>query len=77
MNNQKGFTIIELLVVLAMTVILGMIVVGVVSGSGNNFSIGLNGVSETRCIDGYKFIIGAGGQARQILNDQGGGIHCQ
>ena len=77
MKNQNGFTMIELIIGLVMVMTVGMIVISAISGKGNDLSLGINGLSETRCIGGYKFIIGEGGQARQILNEQGGGIHCQ
>lgn len=75
--NKQGFSLIELMVAIVFIFIIAMILLGTISGTTNkNVSIGINGISETRCIDGYKFIIGHGGQARQILNEQGGGIHC-
>lgn len=57
---------IELMIALVMVGMLGTVIVTAISGSGNDLSLGINGISESRCIGGYKFIIG-----------QGGGIHCE
>lgn len=76
MNNQKGYSLVELMVIVVIMATAGIVVVALVSGGGNDISIGINGLSETRCIGGYKFIVGEGGQSRQILNEQGGGIRC-
>lgn len=40
------------------------------------FSTGINGVTESRCIDGYKFIVGGDGQPRQIMDSVGHGVQC-
>lgn len=76
MKNQKGYTLIELMVLVAIVGVVGMVAFSFVAGAGNELSVGINGISETRCIGGYKFIVGEGGQSRQILNEQGGGIRC-
>ncbi|WP_313329443.1 hypothetical protein [Comamonas sp.] len=39
-------------------------------------SWGLNGVTETRCISGLKFVVGEGGQARQVIGANGSGVPC-
>lgn len=77
--KRNGFTLIELMVVVVIVGIIGMILLGVVTGStaGINTSFGINGVTETRCINGYKFVIGQSGSAQQILNDNGGGVSCK
>jgi hypothetical protein len=41
-----------------------------------NISMGVNGMTESRCIDGYKFIIGQNGFARQIMDELGHGVRC-
>jgi hypothetical protein len=33
-------------------------------------------MTESRCIEGYKFIVGQEGQARQILDEFGKGVRC-
>jgi prepilin-type N-terminal cleavage/methylation domain-containing protein len=76
--KQQGFTLIEMMVaaVIGLTVLM---IAGVISGtsSGNNISLGINGMTESRCIEGYKFIIGQNTQPRQILDEFGKGVRCE
>ena len=78
--NQRGFTLIELLI--AFTII-GIIILGAIpvlmgsSNPTNNISWGVNGMTESRCIEGYKFVVGERGQARQILDEFGKGVKCE
>jgi len=76
--KQKGFTVIELMVVIVFILIIGLMVLGVANGStqGNTVSWGLNGMTEMRCIDGYKFVVGERGQARQVMDEFGKGVKC-
>ena len=76
---QRGFTLIELMIVLVFLASFGLIVAGGFAGmSGNsNISFGVNGLTESRCIEGYKFIVGEQGQARQILDEFGKGVRCE
>ena len=75
--NERGFTLIELMVAVVICGILFMLVAGAVGGQGNsNISFGINGMTESRCIEGYKFVIGEHGQARQILDEFGKGVRC-
>jgi prepilin-type N-terminal cleavage/methylation domain-containing protein len=77
--KQKGFTLIEMMVVIVMIGIAILMVFGAVNGSkeGNSISWGINGLTEVRCIDGYKFVIGDTGQARQVMDEFGKGVKCQ
>lgn len=77
--KQKGFTLIEMMVVIVMIGIVILTVFGAVNGSkeGNSISWGINGITEVRCIDGYKFMIGDRGQARQVMDEFGKGVKCQ
>lgn len=79
MLEQKGFTLIELMIVIAIICIFGTIVLGAVGASnGNsNISIGINGMMESRCVEGYKFIIDQDGRTRQILDEFGKGVRCE
>lgn len=77
--KQRGFTLIELLVAIVIFACFVMVIVGAVStANGNsNISIGFNGVTESRCIEGYKFVIGQDGHTKQILDEFGKGVRCQ
>ena len=74
--KQRGFTLIEMMVAVVIAGILFLLVAGATGGQGN-LSIGINGLTESRCIEGYKFIVGQEGQARQILDEFGKGVRCE
>ena len=80
---MKGFTLVEVLICGIIFIVLSLFIFGAVRGGASilsgssNVSWGLNGMTETRCIGGYKFIIGEGGQARQIMDSYGKGVPCQ
>lgn len=76
---QKGFTLIEVMIVIVMAMIVMSIMAAGFSGmSGNsNISYGINGMTESRCIEGYKFIMGTEGSPRQILDEFGKGVRCE
>ncbi len=76
--KQRGFTLIEMMVVIVVGLIaLTMIanVVGFASGN-SSVSFGVNGVMETRCVEGYKFVVDQNGNTRQILDEFGKGARC-
>lgn len=74
--KQKGFTLIELLIGIVILAIIGLVAVGSSGDRNSKLSIGINGLTEVRCIDGYKFVIGEHGQARQVLDEFGKGAKC-
>lgn len=77
--KYRGFTLIEMMTFIAILGILAAIVLPLIFGSsqGNtNISWGINGMTESRCIDGYKFVVGQDGNVRQILSELGKGVPC-
>lgn len=80
--RTRGFTLIELMVAIVILLAVGIMASGVLNavngaGQGSNISIGINGVTESRCIEGYKFVIGQDGNTRQILDEFGKGVRCE
>lgn len=78
MKTQRGFTLIEVMIVIVFLLVFAQLVMIGFSGlSGNSsISVGIGGVSEVRCIDGYKFIFNQDGNVRQILDEFGKGARC-
>lgn len=77
MNSHKGFTLIELMIVIAIIGILVAIFFPVVAGdNSSNYTVGINGVVEMRCINGYQFTIDQTGGARQVIDSFGKGLEC-
>ena len=76
--NQRGFTLIEAVVIVCIVMILAAVAVPAFKGkiSTDGITYGVNGVTESRCIEGYKFVIGSDGNARQILDEFGKGVRC-
>ena len=73
---NRGFTLIEMLIGVAIIMVLISVGMGVIGGTNGNVSFGVNGMTESRCIDGYKFIVDQNGSARQILDEYGKGAKC-
>jgi hypothetical protein len=68
-------TLIELMVIAFAVVMVACIwSVGV---SSNSVSLGINGVVESRCVDGYKFMMSHDGSARQVMDEFGHGVRCR
>ena len=76
--NQRGFTLIEAVVIVCIVMILAAVAVPAFNGkiSTDGITYGVNGVTESRCVEGYKFVIGSDGNARQILDEFGKGVRC-
>jgi hypothetical protein len=77
--KQRGITLIETGVAIIFGLTIIMFIVGVANGvNGNsNISYGVNGMTESRCIEGYKFILDTKGNTRQILDEFGKGVRCE
>ena len=77
--KQRGFTLIEIMIAFVFIRIIatiGLNLAGFASGN-SSVSYGINGMTESRCIEGYKFIIGQNTQPRQILDEFGKGVRCE
>jgi len=79
MFKQRGFTLIEMMVGFVFLTVIFLIAAPVLFGtsSNSNVSWGVNGMTESRCIEGYKFIVSQDGSARQILDEFGKGARCE
>lgn len=44
---------------------------------GSQYTVGLNGMVETRCIGGMQFTVDNRGHATQVLSEFGKGIPCR
>lgn len=78
MKKMNGFTLIEGMIAIAiMGIVLAIVAGGASSMNGiGSVSFGINGITEMRCINGFQFVIGEGGQARQVLDEFGKGVRC-
>ena len=78
LRYNKGFTLIELMIVIAMIAIMAAILLPLIfSATKTGATFGANGMTETRCIEGYKFVVGQSGTVSQMMDGQGNGIPCQ
>lgn len=79
MNKQRGyFTMIEIMICIGIVAILGTVGFNVYHGVRGDSTVnyGINGMTESRCIDGYKFIVGERGFVQQVIGANGGGVQC-
>lgn len=81
MKNVKGFTLIEIMIIIAIVFIFLAIVGGAISSDNTKskkttISYGVNGLTEVRCIDNYKFVLSSNGDTRQVMDSLGRGVKC-
>ena len=76
-NKSSGFSLIEVMIALAIVTILGSVLIQALTGSSGNYTYGANGMTETRCINGMLFVVGQSGSVQQIIGESGGGISCK
>jgi hypothetical protein len=77
---HRGVTLIEMMVMFVIITVIGLIAAPIIFGTSNNtgnVSWGVNGMTESRCIENYKFIVSQDGNARQILDEFGKGVKCE
>jgi hypothetical protein len=75
MKTVTFFNVIFTIVFIAIVATVVLNVASAVSNSGS-VSFGIGGMTEIRCMDGYKFVMSGEGQARQILDEFGKGARC-
>lgn len=64
---------------LVIAIIIALVIISGISNVQNSHgaTYGVNGLVETRCINGYSFTVGERGNTSQILDENGHGIKCQ
>lgn len=81
MKHAKGFTLLELIIIVAIASILITIAFAALTSKNDKLeksvtSWGVNGLTEVRCIDNYKFVVSTDGSVRQVMSETGHGVSC-
>lgn len=76
MRKCSGFTLIELMIVVAIIAILAAILIPVIRGDGK-VSIGPGGLVESRCINGFEYLVTEKAQPVVVRNEDGGPKTCK
>lgn len=79
MKQPLFFTVVQYFIFAVIGIMFVAVVYNVVNANqnGSNITYGVNGLTESRCIEGYKFVLGQDGRPRQILDEFGKGVKCQ
>lgn len=75
-SKMKAFTLIELMIVMAIIGILTSVFIPYFTGQPINVEYGFNGLVETRCINGYQWVVDSNGRATQVMDTAGHGVQC-
>lgn len=73
---SKGFTLIELMIVIAIFCIIVALVAPAITGNSSGTRFGFGGTTQTRCHDGFKVIVGMNGHVQQLIDENGHGVRC-
>lgn len=74
---KTRLTLVEIMIGAAMALILVSLIYRGASADLSSISIGFNGVTETRCINGVQFVVGQDGRPVQIIDVDGKGVACK
>ncbi len=74
---KRGFTLIEVMKVIAMIGIIVAIAAGPAPEKPQNSVKTHSGLVQQQCLNGYAHTINSSGAIQQTINENGGGIKCE